>query len=66
MPLHRRLPKRGFTNIFRKTHRIVNVERLNEFEAGLGGDPRSMLEAVCSRRAATRSRCWATASSRSR
>jgi len=34
MPLARRLPKRGFTNIFRKTYRTVNVERLNSFEAG--------------------------------
>jgi large subunit ribosomal protein L15 len=32
MPLHRRLPKRGFTNIFRKRYRTVNVERLNVFE----------------------------------
>ena len=28
MPLHRRLPKRGFTNIFRKRFRIVNLGRL--------------------------------------
>ena len=28
MPLHRRLPKRGFTNIFRKKFRIVNLGRL--------------------------------------
>jgi large subunit ribosomal protein L15 len=32
MPLHRRLPKRGFTNIFRTEYRVVNLERL----AGLG------------------------------
>jgi large subunit ribosomal protein L15 len=32
MPLHRRLPKRGFTNIFREEYAVVNVERL----AGLG------------------------------
>ncbi|MBC8165682.1 MAG: 50S ribosomal protein L15 [Bryobacteraceae bacterium] len=32
MPLHRRLPKRGFTNIFRKEYTIVNVSRLNELE----------------------------------
>jgi large subunit ribosomal protein L15 len=32
MPLHRRLPKRGFTNIFRKEYTIVNVGRLNELE----------------------------------
>lgn len=34
MPLHRRLPKRGFVNIFRKEYRTVNVERLNGLEAG--------------------------------
>ncbi len=34
MPLARRLPKRGFTNIFRKEYSIVNVETLNRFEAG--------------------------------
>ena len=28
MPLHRRLPKRGFTNIFRKQYSIVSLERL--------------------------------------
>ncbi len=32
MPLHRRLPKRGFTNIFKKDYEVVNLERL----AGLG------------------------------
>jgi large subunit ribosomal protein L15 len=28
MPLHRRMPKRGFTNIFRKEFNIVSLERL--------------------------------------
>jgi large subunit ribosomal protein L15 len=32
MPLQRRLPKRGFTNIFRKRYRIVNVKDLDRFE----------------------------------
>jgi len=32
MPLHRRLPKRGFTNIFRKEYTIVNLSRLEELE----------------------------------
>jgi len=32
MPLHRRLPKRGFTNVFRKEYAIVNVGRLNSLE----------------------------------
>ena len=30
MPLHRRLPKRGFTNIFRTEYQVVNLERLAE------------------------------------
>ncbi len=33
MPLHRRLPKRGFTNIFRVEYAVINLERL----AALGG-----------------------------
>jgi large subunit ribosomal protein L15 len=32
MPLHRRLPKRGFTNIFKKEYAIVNVGRLAQLE----------------------------------
>jgi large subunit ribosomal protein L15 len=32
MPLHRRLPKRGFTNIFRKEFAIVNVATLEKLE----------------------------------
>jgi large subunit ribosomal protein L15 len=32
MPLHRRLPKRGFTNIFRTEYAIVNVGRLEKLE----------------------------------
>ncbi len=34
MPLARRLPKRGFTNIFRETHQVVNVKDLGRFPAG--------------------------------
>ncbi len=35
MPLHRRIPKRGFTNIFRREYEVVNVDRIAEvFEAG--------------------------------
>ena len=32
MPLHRRLPKRGFTNIFRKEYAIINVGLLEKLE----------------------------------
>jgi large subunit ribosomal protein L15 len=34
MPLHRRLPKRGFTNIFRKEYDPVNLSLLAKFETG--------------------------------
>ncbi|NLB42413.1 MAG: 50S ribosomal protein L15 [Clostridiales bacterium] len=34
MPLTRRLPKRGFTNIFAKVYSLVNVRDLDEFEDG--------------------------------
>ena len=32
MPLHRRLPKRGFTNIFKKQYAIINLGRLDALE----------------------------------
>jgi len=32
MPLHRRLPKRGFTNIFRTEYTVINLERLAELD----------------------------------
>jgi len=34
MPLHRRLPKRGFTNVFRKDFAVVNIGSLGRFAAG--------------------------------
>ncbi len=43
MPLHRRLPKRGFTNIFRKEYAIVNIGRLERLE-GDAFDPGRLLE----------------------
>ncbi len=43
MPLHRRLPKRGFTNIFRKEYAIINLNRLNTLE-GDAFDPGKLLE----------------------
>jgi len=43
MPLHRRLPKRGFTNIFRKEYAIVNLGRLEALE-GSTFDPGKLLE----------------------
>ncbi len=34
MPLHRRLPKRGFTNIFKKEMAVVNLKDLEGFDSG--------------------------------
>jgi len=53
MPLHRRLPKRGFTNIFRKVFRTVNIERLNDFEAGSIVGPDALLQAGLLRKGVT-------------
>src|SRR5580698_3694671 len=43
MPLHRRLPKRGFTNIFKKEFAVVNLARLEQLE-GDAFDPGRLLE----------------------
>jgi large subunit ribosomal protein L15 len=32
MPLHRRLPKRGFTNIFKKEYAVINIARLEKMD----------------------------------
>jgi len=45
MPLHRRVPKRGFTNIFRTEFRTVNVERLNDLAAGSVVTPETLQQA---------------------
>lgn len=34
MPLHRRLPKRGFTNIFKEKIAVINIRDLSKFESG--------------------------------
>lgn len=44
MPLYRRLPKRGFTNIFAKVYNEVNVEKLNIFEDGTVVTPELLKE----------------------
>ncbi len=43
MPLVRRLPKRGFTNIFKKAYGIINVETLERFEPGQVVTPELLL-----------------------
>jgi len=44
MPLHRRLPKRGFTNIFKNEYAIVNLDRLKDFPAGATVSPQELIE----------------------
>jgi large subunit ribosomal protein L15 len=44
MPLTRRIPKRGFTNIFKTEYAIVNIEALNGFAGGTVITPELMLE----------------------
>src|SRR6476659_8523855 len=43
MPLHRRLPKRGFTNIFKKEYAIINLSSLEKLE-GDSFDAQSLLK----------------------
>src|SRR5215212_1623996 len=45
MPLHRRLPKRGFTNIFKKEHAIVNLSDLERFDNGATVDEAALRQA---------------------
>src|ERR1700682_3861300 len=45
MPLHRRLPKRGFTNIFKKEHVVVNLADLERFENGATVDEAALRKA---------------------
>src|SRR5271167_105613 len=43
MPLHRRLPKRGFSSPDPKSYAVVNIETLNEFAAGDTVTPETLL-----------------------
>jgi large subunit ribosomal protein L15 len=45
LPLHRRVPKRGFTNIFRLEYAILNVQDLERFPAGTAVTPSLLAEA---------------------
>ena len=45
MPLYRRLPKRGFTNIWGTEYTVLNVDALNKFEAGTVVTPEMLKEA---------------------
>ena len=44
MPLKRRLPKRGFTNIFKKKYVLINIRDLSVFEEGTVVDDRALIE----------------------
>lgn len=45
MPLHRRLPKRGFNNIFKTEYNIISLTDLDSFEAGATIDKNALVEA---------------------
>ena len=45
MPLQRRLPKRGFTNLFRVTYKAVNIRDLERFEPNASIGPEELIEA---------------------
>jgi len=44
MPLHRRIPKRGFTNKFAKQYAVLNVGELNKLEDGASVTPEFLIE----------------------
>jgi len=45
IPLYRRLPKRGFNNVFAVTYSIVNVDAFNAFEDGAVVDAQALVDA---------------------
>ena len=45
MPLHRRLPKRGFANIFRKNIAVINIRDLKRFDKGSVVDETALVQA---------------------
>ena len=52
MPLHRRLPKRGFTNIFRKEYSVVNLDQLEaRFDKEALVDPAALIASSLVRKA---------------
>jgi len=51
MPLQRRVPKRGFVNIFKTQYQVVNLDRLNGFAAGAKVNRGTLMEAGLVRKA---------------
>ena len=45
MPIHRRLPKRGFTNIFKKKIAFINIRDLSRFESGSVINTKTLIDA---------------------
>ncbi|WP_446008771.1 50S ribosomal protein L15 [Candidatus Electrothrix sp.] len=45
MPLHRRLPKRGFTNTFKTSYKIISLSDLESFDDGATVDRQALLDA---------------------
>jgi large subunit ribosomal protein L15 len=45
MPIHRRLPKRGFTNIFKKDIVVINIRDLARFQSGSVVDEATLAQA---------------------
>lgn len=44
MPLQRRLPKRGFTNVFKKEYVVIGLDDLDRFEEGIKVDRQALME----------------------
>ena len=67
MPLTRRLPKRGFTNINKKEYAIIGLDDLNVFEDGTEDTPELLIEngiprTTCCRRRLQEESCFFRAS----
>jgi large subunit ribosomal protein L15 len=54
MPLQRRLPKRGFTNIFKKNHVLINIKDLRGFDADATLDIEALKDAGLVKRSSDR------------
>ena len=59
MPLQRRLPKRGFTNIFRKEYVVVNIRDLGRFEKDSVVDEEALRDAGLLKENEIASSSWA-------
>lgn len=64
--LYQRLPKRGFTNIFRTEYSEVNVSELNRFENGTIVTPELLLETGAIRKIRAGVKLWAMANLKKR